>query len=188
MDNVEIVPGLTMPFYPMRPRLGLCLRTPRLVQEFYAEIRDPDQWICQPKLNGHRACLAVVDKRVYVQNRHGGWYSRSVHNIPVFLKLPNRTCLDGEVYKGDFHPFECLAVGGNPFMHCTANEREVMACQLLRLIEQPWMFERPSRAWLMRGRDNLPDFEGVVLKRVNSPYRLLGSDAQTSADWFKRRW
>jgi len=188
MDKIEVVRGLTMPFYPMRPKKGRSLRTPRLVDELYADIQELEDCVIQPKLAGHRACLAVVDKRVYIQGRHGTWFSRSVQNAPVFLKLPNRTCLDGEVYEGNFYPFECLAVGGNLFTFCTANEREIMAYQLMRLVKQPWIFNAPSRDWLLARRVNLPKFEGVVMKKMNSPYVLLASDAQVNADWLKRTW
>lgn len=188
MDKIEIVRGLMMPFYPMRPLQGRSLRTPKLVNELYAEVQEPDEWVCQPKLNGDRVCLGVVDKRVYTQNRHGAWYRFSVKNAPAFLKLPNRTCLDGEVFEGNFYPFECLAVGGHLFTFCTANEREVMAYQLMRLIGQPWIFNAPSKGWLLKRRDNLPKFEGVVLKRSSSPYVLLASPSQSSPDWVKRTW
>jgi len=177
-----------MPFYPMRPAKGRSLRTVRLVEELYPEIQEPCDWVIQPKLAGTRACLAVVDKQVYIQSRHGAWLRRSVRNAPDFLKLPNRTCLDGEVYERNFYPFECLAVGGNLFTYCTANEREVMAYQLMRLIKQPWIFNAPSKNWLLARRSNMPKFEGVVLKRSDSPYTLLASPAQVSPVWFKRTW
>jgi hypothetical protein len=188
MTKIEVVRGLVMPFFPMRPVQGRSLRTSKLVEELYAEIQEPEDWICQPKLAGHGAALAVVDNKVYVQNRHGGWYGHSVKNAMDFAKLPNRTCLDGGVYEGRFYPYECLAVGGNLFTFCTANEREVMAYQLMRLIKQPWIFGTPSKAWLLQRRANLPRFEGVVLKRMNSLYAVLSSPAQVSADWFKRTW
>lgn len=188
MDKIEVVRGLMMPFYPMRPVGGRPLRTVRLVEELYTEVQDPDDWVCQPKLNGHRVCLAHLDKRIYVQNRHGAWYSHRVKNAPAFLKLPNRTCLDGEVFDGNFYPFECLAVGGHLFTFCTANEREVMAYQLMRLIGQPWVFNTPSKAWLLKRRENMPKFEGVVMKRSDSPYTMLASPTQVSADWMKRTW
>ena len=188
MEKIEVVRGLMMPFYPMRPAKGRSLRTSKLVDELYSEIKEPDDWICQPKLNGHRAALALVDKRIYVQNRHGGWYGHQVKNAAAFLKLPNRTCFDGEVYEGNFYPFECLAAHGHLFTICTANEREVFAYQLMRLIHQPWIFGKPSRAWLSNRRDNMPKFEGVVLKKVNSSYVLLASPAQVSTDWIKRTW
>lgn len=188
MDKIEVVRGLVMPFYPMRPVKGRSLRTSRLIDEVYAQIQEPDDWVIQPKLNGQRACVAVVDKRVYIQSRHGAWLSRSVKNAPAFLKLPNRTCLDGEVYEGNFYPFECLAVSGNLFTFCTANEREVMAYQLMRLIKEPWMFNAPSRRWLADRSANMPKFEGIVMKRSDSSYTVLASPSQVSPTWFKRTW
>jgi ATP-dependent DNA ligase len=177
-----------MPFFPMRPVKGRTLRSPQQIKQFYDEIRDPGVWIAQPKLNGDRACLAVVDHKVYVQNRHGSWMTRTIKNARAFLKVPDRTAFDGEIFEGNFCAFEVLAVAGRSFLPASAAEREVMAFQLTALIKQPWMFPKPTERWLMNRTANLPRYEGVVIKKVNSPYILLGSETQVSLTWFKRKW
>jgi hypothetical protein len=136
---------------------------------------------------GDRACLAVRAGKVCVQNRHGGWYGHNV-DTEAFKELPDRTALDGEVRGGLFHPFEALAVNGKSLLRCTTSEREVVAYQLTRLVGQRWMFAHPSKRWLLSLGDNLPDWDGVVLKKASAPYVLLGSSTQTSATWFKRVW
>lgn len=187
-QRIEIVGGLAMPFFPMRPTKGRTLKTPASVEDFWKTTARSQDWIVQPKMAGDRACLAVVDGKVYVQNRHGGWYGHNVDTTAFKRKLPDRTALDGEVRNGLFHPFEALAVNGKSLLRCTTSEREVLAYQLTRLVEQRWMFERPSKRWLLSFGDRLPDWDGVVLKKAQAPYVLLGSSTQMSPTWFKRVW
>lgn len=189
--QVEIVRGLTMPFLPMRAAVGRTLRTPKLVNALWKEMKeDTGWWLVQPKLNGDRVCLAVVDDRVYVQDELGQWYRRQVCNKESFLKLPNRTCLDGHVWQGYFYVSDALAVAGKSFLPATAAEREVTAFQLVRLLNQPWMFERPDRRWLMRRWRNLPQYAGIIKKRAESVYTLgdAGAGDQTVKPWLQRHW
>lgn len=173
----------------MQPTMGRTLRRPQLVNSLWREIsKDENYWVIQPKLNGDRACLGIANGEVHIQNRHGSWYMPRVRNAREFLKLSNGTCLDGEVWKGDFYPFEALAVDGKSFLPAAASEREVLAFQLVRFLGQSWMFERPTKKWLMRRWENLPQFEGVVEKRHDSHYVLAGSDKDPSRYWFKRLW
>ena len=185
-ERVEIIPGLAMPFYPMRPTKGPSLRTADSIKKFWASTGRTQDWVIQPKMNGDRATLALVGGRIYIQNRHGGWYGHSADTTP-FLRLPDRTVLDGEVYQGHFHPFEALAINGRSLLRCTVTEREVMACQLTRLVGQQWMFGRPDRRWLLAAQQ-CSEWDGVVLKRAASCYTILGSDTQMSETWFKRTW
>jgi len=187
MTQIQVVRGITMPFYPMRPATGRVVRADD-VAEIAQMARDESTWIVQPKLNEHRACLAVIDKTVHVQNRHGGWYTKPVNNRDAFRKLPDRTVLDGGVFDGLFCPFELLALWGKPFLNATTAERVIMAMQMARLTGAPWRFERPTKAWLARLRDNLPNYEGVVLKRANAPYVIAGSATQENSHWLRRRW
>ena len=185
-ERIEIVAGLAMPFFPMRPTKGRTLKSAASVADFWKTTAQSQDWVVQPKMAGDRACLALYHGKVYVQNRHGGWYGHSVDTQP-FKKLPDRTVLDGEVRDGLFHPFEALAVNGKSLLRCITSEREVLAYQLTRLVGQRWMFERPSKRWLLTG-GHLPDWDGVVLKKANAPYVLLGSSTQMSSTWFKRTW
>jgi len=175
--------------FPMRPVTGRALRTVDQVDQLIVQMRSC-AWVVQPKLNGDRACLAVVNKRVYIQNRHGGWLSHTVTNAKDFLKLPSGTALDGEVYKGEFHPFELLALGGKSYLFATVDVREIMAERMCTLLGHPWLFPRPTRKWLMELSDNAPMYEGVVMKKAGagSNYILLGNATQTSLTWLKKRW
>jgi ATP-dependent DNA ligase len=186
--KVDICTGLELPFYPMRPIKGRVLQRAENIKQLYYQTVEEHHWVMQPKLNGDRACLAVVDGKVYVQNRHGGCYRMKVANAPDFLKLPNRTCFDGEVFKRNFYPFELLACNAMSFLRAEAQERVRLAKDMTRFIGHPWLFETPSLPWLLRRAANLPTFEGVVLKATSSRYIMLGSDTQFSQDWMKRRW
>jgi ATP-dependent DNA ligase len=176
-----------MPFFPMRPFRGRALLRPNNIREMCEEAA-AGVWVMQPKLNGDRVGLACVDGKVYVQNRHGGCYRFKVHNAPDFLALPNRTCFDGEVFKGNFYPFELLACNGKSFLMAEAHERVRLAKDMTQILGHPWLFDPPSLAWIMRRSANLPMFEGVVLKRAHSRYVMLGSDTQSSTGWMKRLW
>lgn len=184
---IEICRGLTLPFFPMRPALGRTLRTPKLVEDFLSQL-DVDYWLMQPKLNGDRGCLATVRDQTYVQNRHGGWYSYPVKNAAVFLRLGNGCCWDGEIYEGNFHPFEALAVRGKLCFEWPVGERVDQAKSQVESIGQPWLFDAPSAAWLLARQANAPKWEGVVLKRRQSLYLRQGSPDMAALTWIKRRW
>lgn len=177
-----------MPFFPMRPIKGRTLQRTDNIKQLWKEAVQEKRWVMQPKLNGDRASLAVVEGKVYVQNRHGGMYRYKVANGPDFLKLPDRTCFDGEVFKRNFYPFELLCCNDVSFLMAEAQERVRLAKDMVGFMRHPWLFDPPSLDWLLRRVKNLPVYEGVVLKATTGRYLLLGSDTQFSKDWFKRLW
>lgn len=186
--KVEICDGLEFPFFPMRPVKGRALIRPTGIKQLYRDAVEKDHWVIQPKLNGDRVCLAIVDDRVHAQNRHGSVYKFNIKNAKDFLKLPNGTCFDGEVYRGQFHPFELLACDSKNLLLTGVQERVARAKKLVIGLGHDWMFETPSLAWIMQRWEHLPIYEGVVLKRAGSRYVMLGSDSQVNLSWFKRRW
>jgi len=175
----------------MRPTKGRALSRPANIKQLWQDAHD-GRWVMQPKLNGDRVGLACVDGKVYAQNRHGSRYKFKIANAPDFLKLPNRTCFDGEVFKGNFYPFECLASNEHSFLLAEVYERVLLAENMMKSLGHPWLFGTPSLAWLLRRAANLPIYEGVVLKqrvpRTQSRYVMLGTDKQSNLTWFKRRW
>jgi hypothetical protein len=188
MDKVAVVPGIVMPFFPMRPATGRILRNKGNVREYEREVLNTEDWVAQPKLEGDRACIGIVDGKVYIQNRHGSWMKHRVENLHAFANLPDRTVLDGEVYKKNFYPFECIAVEGKSKVTCTVGERETLAYMLCKYAGVTWRFERPSMAWVSKLHENAPMYGGVVLKRTMSSYIIHASAAQFSLDWLKRCW
>lgn len=186
MDTVTIMRGWELPFFPMRPHEGRRLtrrNIPRILRE-----QDEHVYIYQPKLNGDRALLGVVGRRVYVANRYGRWYRHAVGNATAFLKLNDGTLFDGEVFRGQFFPFECLALEGRSFKPNTMEEREILAEQMCKLVGVRWMFPKPTRAWLRKLDEHMPVYEGLVRKKANAPYTMLSSPSQSSLDWLKHKW
>jgi len=185
--EIPVMKGWTVPFFPMRPANG-----PRLTRKLTLDILErmaDHRFLYQPKLNGDRALLAIVDKRVIVCNRHYGWYHYQVANVLAFqAKCKSGTLFDGEVFKGNFYPFECLALEGRSFKANTVEERALMAMQMCRLAKVEWLFKEPTKAWLLKGSAHLPQFEGVVRKRADIPYLLLPNASGTSSGWLKHRW
>lgn len=186
VDKIVITRGLSMPFFPMRPARGPLIQSTRDVADAWRRVRSA-AYVAQPKLNEDRAALAVVDGRVYLQNRYAQWMSQPC-NTQRWLKLPDRTVLDGGVYNKQFFPFEALAVLGRSLMGATCEERIVMAYQMSRLCGVPWMFESPTRSWITARTANYPRYEGIVFKERNSPYVLAGSAQQENSSWIKCRW
>jgi hypothetical protein len=190
-EKIVIASGVALPFQPVHPAKGRTLRAVRLIEDLFQEISKPGLWCAQPLLAGERACLAVIDKKLYVQDGFGKWYKKSLQRTHDFLKLPNRTAFDGVVYEGEFHPFDLLAIDGKPLLYRSVDEREAMAFQMIRFIQHRWMFPKPTRAWLLRGAKNLPMYEGVVLKDNRYPthyYPMGGTHKQTTLAWFTRKW
>ena len=57
--NVRVVPGLALPFFPMRPATGRLASTPDAAVELWHESLSAGDTL-QPKLNGDRGCVACV--------------------------------------------------------------------------------------------------------------------------------
>ncbi len=185
--NIEVARGITMPFYPMRPQQGSPLTTVKQVKQLIDEL-DSDRWVIQPKLGGMRACLAVVSKQLYVQNRHGQFIGKPLSNGTDFLKLDDRTCLDGEIVNNEFHPFECLAIRGKSLIFRPTAEREAIAFQLVKLLKHQWLFKKPSPQFIKARRKNLPAWDGIVMKDYMAFYVMLSKETATSPAWLKRKW
>jgi len=186
IQEITVAKGWIIPFFPMRPNSG-----PNLTKKLALEIlekQEEHKYIYQPKLNGDRAVLAVVNREVVVCNRHYGWYHFQVKNAAAFLKLKDGTIFDGEVWQGNFYPFDCLALEGRSYKANTAEEREVMAYQMCRLLKIEWMFFKPTKKWLLELKHNLPKYEGVVRKRADQGYFLLHNATEASTGWLKHRW
>jgi hypothetical protein len=187
LDKLHVAKGLTMPFIPMVPRLGPPIRTKAQIRAAVNEL-DDERWVVQPELGGTRVCLAIVDKKVYIQDAHGIWLSQAPHNVRDFLKLPNGTCLDGKVAHGNFYPFECLAIRGYALVFRPVAERATVAYQLVKLLKHQWMFQRPTPKFIAAARKNLPDFQGVTLKDYMSFYVMVSKQNQPAQTWLKHSW
>jgi len=178
--------GWALPFFPMRPTHG-----PRITKRFVKTIleqMETKRYLFQPKLNGDRVLLGISDRQVVASNRHYGWYQFQVQNATAWLKLGDGTLFDGEVFKGNFYPFELLALEGRSYKANTVEERAIMAMQMCRLCGVQWMYPEPTKKWLLNLGANLPAYEGVVRKRGDIGYMMLPNASATSPGWLKMKW
>jgi hypothetical protein len=189
IDRVVIARGIAMPFLPIRPVSSSELRNQGNVEEFYWKQLRKEDWVIQPKLEGDRACVGVLDKNVYIQNRHGQWYTKRVNNLEDFRRLPSGTVLDGEVFKGNFYPFDCLALAGKSYLLNTVGEREVLAFQVSKILKHEWKFERPSKnpGW-PRCVATCRCGAALCSSAMGSPYIIAGDPTKQNLHWMKRTW
>lgn len=169
----------------MRPTAtGLSLTPDNVV----AVVRDieADGWIVQPKLNGDRVLLVKRDGIVTAWNRRGSRYSFNVNATADWRGLPDGTLLDGEGWQGRFHPFECVEIGAASLAAEPVNVRVEAAKELCRTLGNPWLFDRPTDAWLRLCRENLPAWEGIVAKCGR--YATLRKPWWESETWLKMKW
>lgn len=184
MVKINVIPGVSLPFFPMRPVTGPKLENASDV----SEVLNNQAFYWQPKLGGDRVILAKIGDSLYFCNRHGSWYSFKIENERLWKKLPDRTVLDGEVYKKKFYPFECVVAGGVDMTRKCVTLRAAAAKYYCEICEEEFLFSPPSEEYLQTGVINKPsDWEGVVGKRRNSPYTILGVK-KDSPNWVKRKW
>lgn len=187
-DSYDILPGLRLPFFPMRPTTGRTVFT----EQALCAVFERDDTVFQPKLNGDNVCIAMLDGDLLVQNRHGSWFKHPV-NLAPWLKLPNKTVLSGEVYNKEFYPFEAVAVAGQDYREQCPLIRIDAAKRLCADCGGQWLFEPVTlkEAEVLRklyADVHNPQWEGVVARRLGSPYTTLGSDNQESPRLFKHKW
>lgn len=184
MNKVTVIPGVALPFFPMRPVTG-----PMLLNDSHvAEVLNNQDFYWQPKLGGDRVIMARVGNEIFFANRHGGWYSFNVENKRDWMKVPDRTVLDGEVYKKKFYAFECVVAGGVNMTRKCVTERAAAARYMSELCGVDFIFNPPTEQYLKDGVVKKPsDWEGVVGKRKNTPYVILGVK-KDSPNWIKRKW
>jgi ATP-dependent DNA ligase len=190
--DITIVPGLRPTFFPMRPTTGYMIRTVDTIKRILDQVATGSH-VIQPKLNGDRGTLTVLDGQVYIFNRHGSAYKMTVVNREDYSTLPDKTVLDGEIIDRHFTPFEAIVVGGKSLMDECVTVRIAEAKVIAEKYDE-WLFETPSLEWLVENfktqvpLNNRCRWEGVVKKATKKPYTPMGSDSQDSPDWWKHKW
>lgn len=180
MNRVRLNSGIGLPFYPMRPSRGAIATEAQLQMDL------DNGWLCQPKLDGDRTILGVTADDMIFTSRHMAEYSFQVKNAARFKGLQPGTCLDGECWKGNFYPFEVLAVGNQSFLGEPVERRVGYAKYLCELLGVPWLFE-PLKAGDIKRIKRTPEIEGYVKKRLGSTYEIAGSQ-RDSLEWIKIKW
>ena len=151
-----------------------------------------EQWAAEPKWDGWRARVAVSQGRVVVRTRTGRAITHAVPGVAPFAGHGRRLLLDGEIVAGagrlaDFYglsgrvagrrgstpvvfvAFDVL-VDGEPVFDRTYTDRRraLEALQLPGLVVTPSYPGEDAHALLAACEDT--GMEGVVLKRLDSPY------------------
>lgn len=189
MEKLEVVSGIALPLFPMRPMTGMRLtetNLPSILNEM------GKNYVVHPKLNGDRVLLAVKNGEVRVCQRHGDWYQFAVTNKSKYASLEG-TVLDGEVYQKNFYPFDSLAIAGKNLLNTPIEVRLDQTQALCAQIRVPYWFAEPTRDQVLAQRlDTLPSgqpqWEGLVLKKRGSRYRVVGSESHVSEEWVKIKW
>lgn len=180
----EIIPGMSMPFFPMRPKSGRRITSVSDVKDIFTRLKSG--WTVQLKINGDRGEVGITKDGIHVANRHGSWYGLSV-DLTGFGSLPPGTLMDGEILKKKFYPFEVLAYAGRSMLQNTPAEREAKAKEVCQALGIPWIYE-PNECVLSKLKANMPIIEGVVLKMAGSPYVPLATAQRESDTWIKWKW
>jgi len=205
--SINIAAGLSLPFFPMRPKMGVRLTS---VEQALKEISALHHlYVFQPKMNGDRVLLATSPAPTIVKGsiisayqRYGKPYTFSFDKTP-WRALPDLTCLDGEVKDGEFHPFELLALAGESWLRKSVEERIEGAKDMCTKCGVTYKFDfkaftdselSPLEEFITRHltpsklpRNTSPYWEGLVAKKKGSKYNILGS-IQDDPLWTKLKW
>jgi hypothetical protein len=145
-------------------------------------------YLVQRKLNVDRGVLEITPAGPMLWNRYGSEYCASEVDLSAWNALPS-CILDGEVYRGEFYPFECLTCGEN----ATQTLRIGVAENICRNAGQPYIFGGITNDWLI-GEVTLDTnprtrmWEGCVMKLASAKYVPLKKPDNESAAWTKLRW
>jgi hypothetical protein len=173
----------------MRPRLGSRIKSIDDVHRIFEENQEYDFTL---KLNGDRACLAVLDGDVFAQNRHGSQYKMTIDNLDQFKGFAGAWLFDGEVYKKRFLPFEAIVVAGKSISSREPTYRKSVAMDISASLKIDWVYGRgiddALAACLSWSGNTNPVIEGIVGKRKGSSYVPMGSASQESLKWTKNKW
>lgn len=162
---------------------------PQLAQSTTIEDLGPfindDNWVMEQKLDGHRLLLLSpgMDAPPTALTRNGSIYTRKLPKAIQDFRFPEgEWALDGELVGDTFWVFD-LPVAGLP--HGVLWERRAMLETFLASIRHPFKVVPQARTAEQKIRlattalaDN---FEGLILKKADAPYRSGGR----TAEWLK---
>lgn len=174
---------------PMRPTFAGILKS----EDDLRTVLSLPNVIVQPKLGGDRVVLHKEESELKAFNRKGEPYKFSFNTHP-WMAIPRGTILDGEVFGGEFHPFDCLQFNGASLMEEKAIVRIGWAAEFCAFACVQFMFRAASFEWLRaamaenRGKGQRMQWEGVVVKDANSTYVPLSNYRHESYTWRKYKW
>jgi bifunctional non-homologous end joining protein LigD len=138
-----------------------------------ALVGDP-AWLMQEKMDGRRLILRKTGTKVEGINKLGVITAVAQPIVDVALRVNQDFTLDGEVIGNVYHTFDLLSFDGNDIRGAGALSRYRLMyalglnCVTVRTVET-WTETDDKADNLRRLRE--ANAEGVVFKRINSPYR-----------------
>lgn len=170
-------------FWPPKP-VRVWRETPtfdRLMERF-----TNGEFSCEPKIDGWRVLIYANDGKVQAMSRHKKAIILSSEVTQKLLTLPQDTILDGELLgpRG----------GENQFVAF-----DVVKCEGVFTMNQPYVERREileglSVDFVLTLTGKLSDLydlslkdgnEGLVLKKVNSPWKAMSGEGQEFDAWIK---
>lgn len=148
------------------------LASPMTLTEIGRYVVD-DGWVMEQKLDGHRLALVLSpDAPPKAITRNGTYYTRTLPASVQNLRSDPGPVIDGELVGNTFWAFDILAEDES--MHRMALharravlERFVTDFEALRVVPQARTTEEKEHLLLHAAAERL---EGVVVKRIDSPY------------------
>jgi ATP-dependent DNA ligase len=166
---------------------------PQLAQSTTIEDLEPfindDNWVMEQKLDGHRLLLMSPgrpDMPPTALTRNGTVYSRKLPKAIEEFRFPaGEWALDGELVDGTFYVFD-LPIAGLP--HGVLWERRAMLEALLDSIQHPFKLVPQAKSVdekiALASKALASNFEGLILKKTNAPYRSGGR----TPEWLKLKF
>lgn len=138
---------------------------------------DNDSWVMEQKLDGHRLLLHSpgADMPPTALTRNGSIYSRKLPKAIQDFRFPEGDwALDGELVDGTFWVFDLPMFQGEA-TGLSLELRRVALETFLANIRHPFKLVPQARTQgekiSLAARAMADNFEGLILKRVDSPYR-----------------
>jgi len=141
-----------------------------------AQLLDNPAWLLQEKFDGRRMMLRKIGGTVDAINKRGLVIDAPQPIVDAAQEIPGEFTLDGEAIGDTFHAFDLLAVDGQDVRDKECIERLAILVSVLSKTSQEnivqvgtWLSadDKADKLWELRSSGA----EGVVLKRVDAPYR-----------------
>ena len=160
--------------------MGTCVQLAASISDSI-KLLESDEYSIEQKLDGHRLMLVIDDSKIIPLNRNGeardipNKLEALIRSIPVINT--GRWIFDGELIKGKYFVFDMpemnsITIAGLPWM-----QRRLALDKFFDLLKASG-FEQPelqTTAWSIENKkaffDACLDKEGVMFKRIDSPYQ-----------------
>lgn len=182
-------------FYPPKPMRIY------LDSEIMEEINNSPRWVAELKKNGWRCLIWKEDGKVYLFNRYGQRSAIMENASPELMMyfgmtLPDGTVIDGEYldrrlqrkeYKGIYYAFDIMYYEGKSMMTFPFEYRRSILEKIIQPYEYLWIPQQIVHDKYKYYHEALksPENEGIVIKKVNSPYGGGLESSKVVSYWLK---